>query len=203
MEKESEQDAQLLIETKLREESNYLEWTEFHKNIKNYIPLEVIDVAKNLFTKVAKGAETLDSSQLVILLRLMDLNPTDKDVTSMLNNLNVNPELPKDKFNFYEFVTCVARCRRQSNTLGELMSAFKLLDKEATGKIPEPTLRYNLCKKGEMFSNEEMDLFMKEAAPFTELINDIKYLNYQDFGLYLKDMYVPKEVVDPKKKKGK
>lgn len=185
--------------------SNFNQWTDYDKNLKNYIPLEIIDICKNLFNKFSKNTEFIESKDLMNMLRLLDLNPSVNEIENMIKLLTVSsdPNEMKGNLNFHEFVVCVARKRRDSNTIQELISAFKLLDKDGTGKLPEPILRYHLCKKGEVFSNEEMDAFLKEANQynFLETINDVKYLNYAEFALYLKDLYVPKEEIDPKKTK--
>lgn len=186
--------------------SNFSQLSDFEKNIKNYLPLEILDICKALFNKISKNSEFVDSAQLINMLRLLDLNPSKSEVTKMLKMLTVssNPNEIKSTINFYEFVICVAKKRRESNTFQELLSAFKILDRDGTGKIAEPVLRFNLCRKGgeEVFSNEEMDAFMKEAAQFIETIDDVNYLKYHDYGLFLKDLYNP-PVVDKPKKKGK
>ena len=139
------------------------------------------------------------------MLRLMDLNPTNKEIKEMVNNFKPNNYIDDTvKFITYEeFLICIARKRRESDSVEELLSCFRFLDKDATGKIPEPTLRYYLCHKAEMFTDEEMDLFMKEATQFTEIINEVKFLNYPNHVLYLKDKYTPPEEVPVKGGKGK
>ena len=189
----------------LKLQSRLDEFGDFEKNIKNYVPLETIEIAKSLFAKYSKGQQYVSSKELITLLRLMNLNPSEKEVENMLKNLteSLDPEETKTQIEFYDFLICVARKKRESDSIGELVASFKLLDKAGLGKIPEPVLRFSLCKKGEAFTNEEMDSFLKEAAQFITVENDVKYLNYLDYALFLKDMYVPKEEIDPKKKGGK
>ena len=55
---------------------------------------------------------------------------------------------------------------------------------------------------GDGLTDEEIDNFMKEASTmFVTINNDVKFVKYADFALYLKDMYVPPEDDDPKKNK--
>ena len=176
----------------------------FLKNIKNFIQQEVIDVCFLLFKKFSKDEnfKTVHIKDLGVMLRLMELNPTNKEIEEMVNNLK-SPGEEKLLLSLEEFLICVARRSRESDTLEELTACFRYLDKEANGKIPEPTLRYYLCNLSDKFENEEMDTFMKEASQFCEIINEIKYVNYPNFVLYLKDQYKPPEE-DPKgKNKGK
>ena len=190
-----------------RDFGNSEHWEPHDRNIKNYIPFEVIEICKKLFEKFSKGHETVPADDLLNMLRLMNLNPTKQEVDDMLINLNqasLDPKKKKESFDLSEFLVCVARKRRDSSNVDELLMAFKILDKNNTGKLSEPVLRYMLCNKGEIFDETEMNAFMKEATPqFIEKIDDINYLNYNDYALYLRDKWNPPEVDDPKKDKKK
>jgi len=175
----------------------------FLKNIKTFIHQEVIEVCILLFKKFSKDDnKTIQTKDLGTMLRLLDLNPSNKEINEMINSLKSSKDDIKESITIEEFLICVARKRRDSDTIEELLSCFRYLDKEATGKIPEPTLRYYLCNVSDRLENEEMDALIKEATQFTEIINEVKYIKYHDFALYLKDMYKPPEV-DGGKGKGK
>lgn len=180
-------------------ENKIQDLTFFLRNIKNFISQEIIDIASALFKKFSKEEGKVPSKDLEVMLRLLDFNPTMLEVKEMINNFKSSED--KDYITFEEFLICIARKKRDSDTIEELLACFRFLDKDATGKIPEPTLRYYLCNVAEKFENEEMDLFMKEATPFTEVINEVKYVKYNDFALFLKDLYQP-PVVQPTKTKG-
>lgn len=174
----------------------------FLKNIKTFIHQEIIDVCLLLFKKFSKDDnKTVPTKDLGTMLRLLDLNPSSKEVNEMIYNLKSSHEDQKESMTIEEFLICVARKRRDSDTIEELLSCFRYLDKEATGKIAEPTLRYYLCNVSDRLENEEMDALMKEAVQFTEVVNEVKYVKYHDFALYLKDMYKPPEI-DSKTGKG-
>ena len=69
--------------------------------------------------------------------------------------------------------------------------------------IEEKTLRYIMCNMGDALTTDEMDNLMKEATnnQFTEIVNEVTYIKYENFAKYLKDLYKPPPKEDPKKKK--
>lgn len=172
-------------------------------DIKSYIKQELIDVALALFKKFDKGGKGwVEAKDLGNMLRLLEFNPTDTELKDMVDKLEEDPSNPKGQITKDGFLTCIARKARDSDTIDELMQCFKLFDTEGRGMIEEKTLRYVLCKMGSGLTEDEMDNLMKEASTmFVQVINDVKYVKYSDFALYLKDMYVPPEDNDPKNKK--
>lgn len=184
---------------------NMQSFSYFIKNILNYIPYEKIEVAKALFKKMSKdGGQTVLSSNLGTMLRLLELNPSNIEIQEILNSLKLNENEIKESLTFEELLVCIARKRRESDTFDELLSSFRMLDKNATGLIPEHTVRYYLQHYADSFSDEEMDAFFKEANTyFMTEINEVKYLNYSDFALHLKGLYTPPEPVKQGKDKKK
>lgn len=172
--------------------------------LKTYIPQEHIDVMNLLFKKLDKeGKGEIDIGHLVTFLRLVDLNPTNSDINEMIETLNNDPNNPKTTISKDEIYACVAKKKRDPDTIDQLIESFKILDKKNEGLLSEHVIRYLLCNVGDAFANEEVDNFMKECLAFTETINDVKYLKYKDFALFLKDMYKPPPVDDPKGKGGR
>lgn len=174
-------------------------------DIKTYLKQEVIDVALNLFKKFDKGAKGfIEAKDLGIMLRLMEYNPTEKELREMIDLLEEDPSNPKGIITRDGFLLCLAKKSRDPDTIEELIKCFKIFDKENTGMIEEKDLRFILCKMGEGMTDEEMDNLMKEASTsFIQIVNDLKFIKYTDFALYLKDMYVPPEDDASKKQKGK
>lgn len=166
-------------------------------NLKGYISQEHLDVMSQLFKKLDKENKgTLDINQLGTFLRLVDLNPTESDLKEMIDIFNIDPNNPKTELTKDEVFACVAKKRRDPDSIDELLEAFKVLDKKNEGVLSEYMVRYILCNIGDAFSNEEIDNFMKECLPFTDVVNDVKYLKYKDFALFLKDLYKAPPVED-------
>ena len=172
-------------------------------DIKSYLKQEVIDVALNLFKKFDKGAKGyVEAKDLGTMLRLLEFNPTERELRDMIDKLEEDPLNPKGMITRDAFLVCVAKKSRDPDTIDELIQSFKLFDRDGSGYIEEKDLRFILCKMGDGLTDEEIDNFMKEASTmFVTINNDVKFVKYADFALYLKDMYVPPEDDDPKKNK--
>jgi troponin C len=173
-------------------------------NIKTYVKQELIDVINQLWKKFDKeGKGYILEKDLGTMLRLLDYNPTDKQLKQMIANLEEDTNEPRGVISKEGFLACVAIKEREANTFEELLDCLKLFDKEHTGLLEEKILRYVLCKTGDCLSNEEMDALMKDCLPFTTIVNDLKYININDLTLLLKDRYKPPTPQPQKTKTGK
>ena len=167
--------------------------------IKSYLKQELIDVAVNLFKKFDKGKKNAVAiKDLGNMMRLLGYNPTEKEIKEMIANLDI---AATGYFNKESFLACLARKERDSDTIQELINAFKVFDREGNGKIEEKYMRYILCKMGSAINDDEMDNFLKEATAmeFVEIINDVKFIKYENFALHMKGLYKPPDE-DPKNK---
>ena len=106
----------------------------------------------------------------------------------MINLLEEDPTNPKEVVTKEGLLACMARLMRDSDTIEELLACFKLFDKENKGHLSEPVFRYILSNLGDKFSDEEMDLTMKDVNQFVEVIAEIKYIDYVEYAKYLKDL---------------
>lgn len=173
-------------------------------NIKTYLKQEFIDLCLTLFKKFDKeGKGYVLPANLPIMLRLLEFNPTEREIKDMLDKLEEDPNIPKGQITREGFLSCVARKQRDNDSIEELIQCFKLFDPENKGVIEEKVIRYVLSKTGDCLSDLEMDNFMEGAVTFTTLVNDLKYIKYVEYALFLKDLYKPPPAEDPKKKKGK
>ena len=167
--------------------------------IKSYLKQELIDVAGNLFKKFDKGKKNAVAiKDLGNMMRLLGYNPTEKEIKEMIANLDI---AATGYFNKESFLACLARKERDSDSIQELINAFRVFDREGNGKIEEKYMRYILCKMGSALNDDEMDNFIKEATAmeFVEIINDVKFIKYQNFALHMKGLYKPPDE-DPKNK---
>lgn len=176
-------------------------------NLKNYVKQELIDVCLLLWKKFDKqNTGYIDEKDLVTMLRLLDYNPTEREIIEMKDKLKSDdPKAPQDKISKEGFFACVARKERDTDSIEEFLNCFKIFDPNNTGMIEEKTLRYIMCNMGDALSNDEIDNLMKEATnnQFTEIVNEVTYIKYENFAKYLKDLYKPPPKEDPKKKKKK
>jgi calmodulin len=167
--------------------------------IKSYLKQELIDVAANLFKRFDKGKKNAVAiKDLGNMMRLLGYNPTEKEIKEMIAKLDV---AATGFFTKEEFLACLARKERDSDTIQELVNAFRVFDADSNGKIEEKYMRYILCKMGSGLTDDEMDNLLKEATAmeFVEVINDVKFIKYENFALHLKGLYKPPDE-DPKNK---
>jgi len=181
-------------------------------DVKSYLKQEMIDVSLALFKKFDKGnTGFIESKDLGNMLRLLEFNPTERELRDMIDKLEEDPTNPKGQISKEGFLVCVCKKSRDPDTIDELLNAFKLFDKEGTGLLEEKELRFILQKMNwnsgegtinDGLADDEMDNFMKEASTmFVQVINDTKFIKYTDFALYLLDMYKPPETANDKNSK--
>ncbi|MCQ2816753.1 MAG: hypothetical protein MJ252_05745 [archaeon] len=177
------------------------------QNLKNYIKQERIEVCHTLWKKFDKGAKGyVESPNLVIMLRLLDYNPTESEIDEMLSMIDPDDKGERKVTKDF-FFACVARKERDTDDIEEFLNCFRLFDPLNTGLIEEKVLRYIMANMGGKtpLSNEEVDAMMKEAntAQVIEVQNELNYIKYPLFAKYLKDLYKPPPKDDKKGKNGK
>ena len=161
-------------------------------NIKNYLKQEFIDLILLTFKKFDKeGKGVISSKDLGMILQLLGYNPTKRELKEMCDMLEEDPNNPKELITKEGLIACVARKARDSDTIDELIETFKIFDIENKGLIEEKYLRYVLCKTGDCFADDEIEAFMKESIPFQVVQNDVKFVKYVEFAMYMKDLYKP------------
>src|SRR5690349_4109836 len=85
-------------------------------DIKSYIKQEIVDVALALFKRFDKGAKGyVESKDLGNMLRLLDFNPTDRELREMVDKLEDDPNNPKGQITKEGFLVCVARKARDTD----------------------------------------------------------------------------------------
>lgn len=161
-------------------------------NIKNYLKQEFIDLVMQLFKKFDKENKgTISTRELGMILQLLGYNPTKKELQDMCDKMEEDPNNPKELMTKEGLLACVARKSRDSDTIDELIESFKIFDTENKGLIEEKYLRYILCKTGDCFADDEIELFMKETIPFQVIQNELKFVKYVEFAMFMKDLYKP------------
>jgi len=122
-------------------------------------------------------------------------------MNEMIKLLEEDPNNPKEIVTREGLLSCIARLARDSDTPDELLACFKMFDKEGKGTLSEPVFRYVLSNLGDKFTDEEMDLTMKDCNQFVEVIGEVKYVDYVEYSKYLKDLpFTPKPKPDDNKK---
>ncbi|KAL4637507.1 hypothetical protein ACB092_03G081700 [Castanea dentata] len=124
-----------------------------------------------LFDKDGDGCITIE--ELAIAIRSLDQNPTEEELKSMINEVDVDGN---GTIEFGEFLNLMARKMKENEAEEELKEAFKVFDKDQDGYISPNELRHVMMNLGERLTDEEVEQMIKEA----DLDGD-GLVNYEEF----------------------
>ncbi|KAF8024496.1 hypothetical protein BT93_F1618 [Corymbia citriodora subsp. variegata] len=124
-----------------------------------------------LLDKDGDGCITI--KELATAIKSLDLNPTEEELQSMINEVDTNGS---GTIEFGEFLNLMARKIKETETEEELKEAFKVIDKDQDGYISPNELKRVMIKLGEKLTEEELEEMMREA----DLDGDGQ-INYEEF----------------------
>ena len=125
--------------------------------------------------------ETISTTMLGPALRALKLNPLEREIIDFNSDFERDTGVLKKS----DFIKIYQRKKKDSDTLDELLAAFRLLDREGNGMIPMPEFRYYLCKMGEMMPEEDVDEVIKQAD--NEGNGKVNILKFAKYLLGIKD----------------
>eukprot|EP00161_Ancyromonas_sigmoides_P026733 TRINITY_DN9399_c0_g1_i3.p2 TRINITY_DN9399_c0_g1~~TRINITY_DN9399_c0_g1_i3.p2 ORF type:complete len:182 (+),score=105.14 TRINITY_DN9399_c0_g1_i3:2-547(+) len=126
--------------------------------------------AFSLFDKDGDG--TITTKELGTVMRSLGQNPTEQELTDMINEVDDDGN---GFIDFGEFLLMMARKMKDTDSEEELKEAFKVFDKEGHGFISAAELKHvmtNLAKLGE----DDVDDMLATADP-----HNTGQVNYEDF----------------------
>lgn len=106
-------------------------------------------------------------------MRSLGLNPTERDLAVMINEVDSNGN---GSIDFPEFLTMMARKMEDADSEEEILQAFKVFDKDGNGFISAAELRHILTNLGEVLTDEDVDGMIREAD-----IDGDGQINYKEF----------------------
>jgi calmodulin len=111
-----------------------------------------------LFDKDGDGSITTD--ELGTVMRSLGQKPTEDSLRQMIDEVDADGSGTID---FAEFLTLMARKMKRADAKQEILEAFKVFDKDGSGKISASELRSIMTDLGEKLSVEEVNEMIREA----------------------------------------
>ena len=111
----------------------------------------------------ADKSGNIDVSELGKCMRLLGMNPTEKEVQAAMESVDNNGN---GKLEFDEFRSLMEprlSAWLENDQVKILTDCFKVFDTEGTGKINKETLGLIMTSQGDKLSSEELDRMMKAA----------------------------------------
>jgi calmodulin len=107
------------------------------------------------------------------VMRSLGLNPTNKEITDLIAEVDKNGN---QRLDFQEFVTFMSKHWHERDQEAELREAFRLFDRDNSGYITINELKQVMLNMGEKLNQEELEDMMREAD-----VNRDGKLDYQEF----------------------
>lgn len=98
--------------------------------------------------------------ELGTVMRNLGQNPTEEALRQMINEVDADGSGTID---FPEFLTLMARKMKTQDSEAEIIEAFKVFDKDNSGKISADELRQVMNNLGERLSDAEVEEMIREA----------------------------------------
>ena len=111
-------------------------------------------------------------------MRSLGLNPTQAELQSMINEVDVDGNGTVD---FPEFLSLMAREMKDTDIDEdeELIEAFKVFDRDGSGMISAAELRHVMTNYGEKLTDEDVDEMIVDAD-----VDHDGNINYVEFVRY-------------------
>ena len=109
-----------------------------------------------------QATQTLPKEMLGSALRALKLNPLQKEIDDFIITFDKEGtgNLTAD-----QLAIIYSRKKKDSDTLDQLLSAFKLLERDGSGNIAVPEFRYFMCRMGEFVPEGDVDEMIKAGDP--------------------------------------
>lgn len=138
------------------------------------VTAEMIEKLRNAFDAFDEdGDGVLDITGMINALRALGLNPTSDELRDMKADLSGSP-VP-----FTTFLYIAYHHSRYVDVEGDLVNAFRVFDKEKTGRLPVKTIRDILQSIKKPFNDTQIDDILKHCdvsngmVDYAELVNVI------------------------------
>ncbi|CAF3881542.1 unnamed protein product, partial [Rotaria sordida] len=145
---------------------------------------ELINVMTSLYSSTIKfrhvfdlfdknGDGNIDANEIGQVMRSLGLNPTNKEITDLIAEVDKNGN---QRLDFQEFIAFMNKHWHERDQEAELREAFRLFDRDNSGYITINELKQVMLNMGEKLNQEELEDMMREAD-----VNKDGKLDYQEF----------------------
>jgi calmodulin len=143
------------------------------------LPLETIQEFKDafgIFDKDNDGVITV--KELGLVMRALGQHPTDQALRQMINEVDADGSGTID---FAEFLMIMSRRCKAQESKNEILEAFKVFDKDGSGKISKDELRNIMSDLGEKLSEDELTQMITDADTNGDGVSLLLSLHYHCF----------------------
>eukprot|EP00112_Aurelia_sp_Birch-Aquarium-sp1_P015199 Seg335.5 transcript_id=Seg335.5/GoldUCD/mRNA.D3Y31 product=Calmodulin protein_id=Seg335.5/GoldUCD/D3Y31 len=108
----------------------------------------------------AKGNGSISQQDLGIVMRSLGQSPTEKEVATMIKEVDVDGN---GEIDFSEFVQMMKTQMKNRDMNKELMEAFQVFDCNRNGRISPTELKVTMRNLGQDLTDEQLRLMISEA----------------------------------------
>ena len=154
------------------------DWYPLTSKIADQLTEEQINEFKEAFSSFDKdGDGTIATKELGTVMRSLGQYPTEAELQDMINELDTDGNGTID---FPEFLTMMARKKKDTDTEEKIIEAFSVFDKDGSRFISAAEFRYVMTDLGEKLTDEEVDEMIREAD-----IDGDGRVNYEEFVMMM------------------
>ncbi|MER7986969.1 EF-hand domain-containing protein [Streptomyces noursei] len=114
--------------------------------------------AFSLFDKDGDGQ--IASSELGTVMRSLGQSPTEQELQDLITEVDADGN---GTIGLPEFLDLMARKSKKTDSVDEIIEAFKVFDKDADGIISTVEVRHILTTLGDKLTDEEVNEMLQEA----------------------------------------
>jgi calmodulin len=138
---------------------------------------QIADIKEVLSIYGQQSDNSISTKMLGAALRALKLNPLEREIMDFITEFDREGT---GVISYDNLLKIYGRKKRDSDTVEELLEAFRVFDQAGTGHIPMPEFRYYMVRLGEQLPEEEVDEILKIAADpdNADRVNITKFAKY-------------------------
>lgn len=138
---------------------------------------QIADIKEVLSIYGQQSDNSISTKMLGAALRALKLNPLEREIMDFITEFDREGT---GVISYDNLLKIYGRKKRDSDTIEELLEAFRVFDQAGTGYIPMPEFRYYMVRLGEQLPEEEVDEIIKIAADpdNADRVNIMKFAKY-------------------------